>query len=194
MTNGCKTTWNFFGSGHGKGLHDGDGDVIKRFTGKEQLDANGAKLQNAKEVVQFLHEHLPKRLETSYSSARRPLRKVFWLVKEEKVPKNSLTFSCDSIKSTMKLHSILATNKNNLTTLMVKDLPYFYTFYFDGKWVDCQNLQWIGHWVPKILQLVDTRLVRNAMYDGWDGKWDYGVDGNALTTTLEIGDNFVMND
>jgi hypothetical protein len=25
MTNGCKTTWNFFGSGHGKGSHDGVG-------------------------------------------------------------------------------------------------------------------------------------------------------------------------
>ncbi len=73
MTNGCKTMWNFFGSGHGKGLHDGVDAVIKRFIRKEQLDANDAKLQNAKEVVQFLHEHLSKRLETSYSSARRPL-------------------------------------------------------------------------------------------------------------------------
>jgi len=87
----------------------------------------------------------------------------------------------------------LATNKNNLTTFMVKDLTCFYTFSFDGKWVDCQNLKWIGHWVPRILQLVDTRSVCNAMYDNWDGKWDYSVDGNALTTTLEIGDNFVVN-
>jgi hypothetical protein len=31
------------------------------------------------------------------------------------------------------------------------------------------------------------------MHDDWDGKWDYSVDGNPLTTTLEIGDNFVMN-
>jgi hypothetical protein len=104
---------------------------IKRVIQKEQLDANGAKLQNEKEVVQFLHEHLSKRLKTSYSSARRPLQKVFWLVKEEEVPKNSLTFSCDSIKGTMKLHSILATNKNNLTTFMVKDLACFYTLSFD---------------------------------------------------------------
>jgi len=132
MTNGYKTMWNFFGSGHGKGLHDGVNDVIKRFIQKEQLDANGAKLQNAKEVVQILHEHLSKRLQTSYSSARRPLQKVFWLVKEEEVLKNSNTFNCDSIKGTMKLHSILVTNKNNLTTLMVKDLACFYTFYFDG--------------------------------------------------------------
>jgi len=53
MINGCKTTWNFFGSGHGKGSHDGAGAIIKRLIRKEQLDANGGKLQNAKEVVQF---------------------------------------------------------------------------------------------------------------------------------------------
>ncbi len=93
----------------------------------------------------------------------------------------------------MKLHSILGTNKNNLTTLMVKDLACLYTFYFDGKWVDCQNLQWTGHWVPKIVQPMDTRSIHNVMYEDWVGKWDYSVDGNVLTTTLEIGDNFVMN-
>jgi hypothetical protein len=31
------------------------------------------------------------------------------------------------------------------------------------------------------------------MYDDWDGKWDYSVNENALTTTLEIGDNFAVN-
>jgi hypothetical protein len=31
------------------------------------------------------------------------------------------------------------------------------------------------------------------MYDGWVGKWDYSVNGNVLTTTLEISDKFVMN-
>jgi hypothetical protein len=61
-------------------------------------------------------------------------------VKDEEVPKNALTFSCDNIQGTMKLHSILVTNKNNLITLMVKDLTCFYIFSFDGKWVDCQNI------------------------------------------------------
>jgi hypothetical protein len=91
------------------------------------------------------------------------------------------------MKGTMKLHSILATNKNSLTTLMMKDLACFCTFYIDGKWFDYQNLQWIGCWVPKILQPMDTRLVHNPMYDGWDGEWDYNVDGNTLATSLEIG-------
>jgi len=51
MTNGCKTTWNFFGDGHGKGPHDGVGVVIKRLIQNEQLDANGGKLQNASSII-----------------------------------------------------------------------------------------------------------------------------------------------
>ena len=43
--------WNYFGSGHGKGEHDGAGAVIKRALTSEQLDNNGAKLQNAHDVV-----------------------------------------------------------------------------------------------------------------------------------------------
>jgi hypothetical protein len=31
MTRGCKMMWNFFGSGHGKGLHDGAKVVVERF-------------------------------------------------------------------------------------------------------------------------------------------------------------------
>jgi hypothetical protein len=31
------------------------------------------------------------------------------------------------------------------------------------------------------------------MHEGQDGKWGYSVNGNVLTTTLEIGDNFVVN-
>jgi len=40
---------------------------------------------------------------------------------------------------------------------------------------------------------VDTRSVDDAMYDNRDGKWDYSVGENVLTTTLEVGDNFVVN-
>ena len=46
--------WNYFGSGHGKGEHDGGGAVIKRALTSEQLDNKGAKLQNAHDVVEWL--------------------------------------------------------------------------------------------------------------------------------------------
>jgi hypothetical protein len=50
--------WSFFGIGHGKGLHDGVGAILKRFIMQAQLDANNPKLQNAKDVVELLRKHL----------------------------------------------------------------------------------------------------------------------------------------
>jgi hypothetical protein len=55
----------FFGSGHGKGSHDGAGAMVKRFFRREQLNAQRKKLQNAKEVVTFLYEHLSNRPKSS---------------------------------------------------------------------------------------------------------------------------------
>lgn len=43
---GCRCVWNFFGSGHGKGMHDGVGVVLKHFNGKAQLDVQGPELKN----------------------------------------------------------------------------------------------------------------------------------------------------
>jgi hypothetical protein len=31
------------------------------------------------------------------------------------------------------------------------------------------------------------------MYNAWDGEWQYGVDGEELAKSLEVGDNFVVN-
>lgn len=41
---GCMMLWNFFGSSHGKGKHDGAGVVVKRELQKEQLKLNVAPL------------------------------------------------------------------------------------------------------------------------------------------------------
>jgi hypothetical protein len=159
----------------------------------EQLDAHGAKLQNVKEVVGFLHKHLSKRLETSFTGVRKPLQRVFWLVKVDEVWQNSSSFNCDLIKETMKLHSICVTNKNNLTTLMVMDLAFFRSYYLERQWSKCKNIRWTSKWVPKRLQPTDIRAIKNAMFDEWDGQWDYDVHGDVLAATLDIGDNFAIN-
>lgn len=56
------------------------GVVLKRFIRKSQLDVNGSKLQNAKDVVTFLCTHLPSRPETSYTWERKHVTCVFWHV------------------------------------------------------------------------------------------------------------------
>jgi hypothetical protein len=44
MIGGCEMMWSFFGSGHGKGPHDGARAIIKCFIQREQLNVHDAKL------------------------------------------------------------------------------------------------------------------------------------------------------
>jgi hypothetical protein len=101
---------------------------------------------------------------------------------------------CDSIAGTRKIHSILATNKNHLTQLMVKNLACFCVFCIDNKWSRCINLKWTGEWQPKFLQPADQEFVRRMMMEGSDGVCLEGVSsGEQLAATLDIGDNFAVN-
>jgi hypothetical protein len=67
----------FFGSGHGKGPHDGVRVVIKGFLRRKQFNLQARKLQNVEEVVEFLHERLSSRLQSSYYGSMRPFHKTF---------------------------------------------------------------------------------------------------------------------
>jgi hypothetical protein len=53
--------WNFLGSGHGKGEHDGVGIIAKRESQIEQLRLNATPLQNAQDhVMKFLKDTFAK--------------------------------------------------------------------------------------------------------------------------------------
>ncbi len=59
--------WSFFGTEHGKRVHDEVGAAIKRFLQQEQLNVYGVPLRNVTYVVNFLRERLfekPKTLST----------------------------------------------------------------------------------------------------------------------------------
>lgn len=111
MTNGCEMMWSFFGSAHGKGPHDGAGAVVKRFIRKEQLNAHGAKLTCAADVVQFLKENLAERPESSYTGARKPMKRMFWHIGANDVKHKDEAHDCDVVQGTRKIHSIRAANK-----------------------------------------------------------------------------------
>jgi hypothetical protein len=73
MICGCKMKWSFFGNGHGKGPRDGARIVIKHFIRCEQLNVHGAKLQNVKKVVNFLHVNLFDQPESSYTREKKTI-------------------------------------------------------------------------------------------------------------------------
>jgi hypothetical protein len=128
MTNGCQMIWFLFGSGHGKGSHDGAFVVIKRFLKREHLNAHKEKLQNANDVVTFMKKLLSYRIKTSYNHKRKLLKRFFWLVKLDDVIQNNTSFNCDHVKRTMKLHSIWVTYKHNLTQLLLRNLFLHFLF------------------------------------------------------------------
>ena len=73
-------SWFFFGSGHGKGEHDGAGVVVKRTLTHEQLKPNGAILRCAADVVAFCQANLSQGAPASYPSKERECARVFWEV------------------------------------------------------------------------------------------------------------------
>lgn len=105
----------------------------------------------------------------------------------------SNTFACDMVEGTMKIHCISANNKHVLTQFIVKPLSCLCTFYIDNRWIECPNVKWTRDWIPRYCQLIDTRFVKESMYNPWDGEWQYGVDGEELAKSLEVGHKFVVN-
>lgn len=81
LTCGYTMFWSFFSIGHGKRPNDGVGVVLKRFIRHKWLDSNGPKLQNAKDVINLLQEHLPSKPKTSYFGVRSAVTCVFWHVR-----------------------------------------------------------------------------------------------------------------
>jgi hypothetical protein len=91
-------------------------------------------------------------------------------------------------------HSIMAVNRNCLTNLMVKKLACYCVFCMDSRWSECENLRLTREWEARYLQPEDTRFIRDCLMSGWDDSWDnFQDDAEMLATTVDIGDNFVVN-
>jgi hypothetical protein len=107
----------------------------------------------------------------------KPFHKTFWHVKVGDVDRDSPLFIYDPIKGTMKIHSIYIVNKNNPAQLLMTDLACYSEFCLGSCWSECQNVKWTSKWIPKQLQPQDTHYVQEAMYEGWDGDLQYGLQG-----------------
>ena len=77
--------WNFFGSSHGKGEHDGAGAVLKRALTHEQLKIDGVHMNCASHVVEFLRTNMSTSATGVYSSQVRDIKREFWEVKIDEV-------------------------------------------------------------------------------------------------------------
>ncbi len=124
IISGCVCLWNFFGSSHGKGLHNGVGIVLKWFIWQVQLDVHGPNLQNAIDVVDLLHNHLSSRPKFSYSKERRIINRHFWHVKLEDVDRLT-KYTCETVKGIRDILLARLVSSGDVDKLMKKNLACF---------------------------------------------------------------------
>ena len=152
LTNGCVCVWSFFGSGHGKGLHDGARAVVKRYICTAQLDLDGRELANAEQVVNLLREKLLSRRETLYLGTNKSIVfRHFWHVTKAALEIERKTlYMCLHILGTRDLHQIWSVGAIETNRLLTKSLACFYFFALIVSGTSVRTLSGLvnGKWKP----------------------------------------------
>ena len=170
--------WNFFGTGHGKGEHDGAGAVIKRALTAEQLDANGAKLQNAHDVVEWL----------TWKMADDGRQRLFVEVKMNDVDRSN-AYTCQTVKGTRNTHCVLGFSRKDPTQVLLRSLSCFCSYCVDECWDQCINVRHVQPW--KLHKLEPDREENNALIVEEDDIV-YSEQQEELADMLEVGDHLAV--
>jgi hypothetical protein len=195
LTGGCVMSWNFFGTGHGKGEWDGAGAVVKRALRTEQLHNPWRKLQDAKDAVDFLKETMEGVVESSLGGNKRVSYRFFHLIEPTDVDRRHL-HGCDTIAGSRKLHSVQGVSISDPTLLMVRQLSCFCIPCMDGDWANCEKMAHVQPWrviklVPTDVSFVREQMISQQAEDGDDEPWDY-VTEETLGDLVDAGDNFAV--
>jgi hypothetical protein len=115
--------WHYFGTGHGKGPHDGAGACLKQTLWKEQLQPNSTQLRGARDVVSFLEEamDLPNAV---YLEAWRLVDWHFKVIGEFEVAQEQER-NCKTVYGSRSLHSVCSVNHMNNVLLEAREFSCF---------------------------------------------------------------------
>ena len=187
---GCAMQWNYWGSGHGKGPHDGAGACLKRALRKEQLKPYGARLQNATDVVDFLKSSMNKE-HAAYAGARREVIRHFHDIKENDVDRQH-SFNCRTVKGSRGLHSVRSMGHSNNVLLETRPLACFCDGCVEPKpGLFCVSTSHVPPWKLVTLQPCaadDAECDVELRTDVWGNPGD----SNELASMLDVGDNFAV--
>ena len=170
--------WNYFGSGHGKGEHDGAGAVIKHALTSEQLDNNGAKLQNAHDVVEWL----------TWKMSNDGKNILFVEVRADEVDRTK-SYGCKTVKGTRNTHCVLGFSRKDTTQLLLRSLSCFCSMCLDEAWDKCINLSIVEPWK---LQKLEPERQDDIEEDAHSNDIVYYNQHQDLAILLEVGDNFAV--
>jgi hypothetical protein len=119
-------SWNYFGSGHGKGEVDGARALLKRQIRTEQIKPQGRKLQNAAEIVEFLKELLA-RVHAGPRDARYTTSKFFWKIKIASIGAvdQEDTRQAKRVPGSMSMYQCRSVSSRDCTLVQFCQLTYF---------------------------------------------------------------------
>jgi hypothetical protein len=137
ITSGYNYMWSFLGSGHGKGLHDGAGAILKRYIRTVQLDVNGPKLQSIADIVSFLREKLSQRPAIAYAD-KRPVSPTFWHIQAADIDREH-EYDCEPIIGCQHMHSIRSIGTMDVNKLLKRGLACFCPACIDYIWGECES-------------------------------------------------------
>lgn len=195
LCDGCTCHWSFFGTGHGKGPHDGAGAVLKCYIRQSELDIKGPQLQNAQQVVDFLRLKLPYSPDTSYSRDQRHVNRVFWHIGVMDILRDE-EYLVEPVKGTQNLHTVRSKGPCDPNSLLTKSLTCLCDFCLDSNWTVCVHCYWTLDWSVELLVVEKADYVRDAMLKGYLERGHFDLDALVAKTLpancLELGDNFAI--
>lgn len=188
LPSGCAMDWHFWGTGHGKGPHDGAGACLKQSIRKEQLRRDSRKLHGAADVVNYLKTSM-NRPNGAYPAAKRVVDRHFTLIGKTEVCRK-LSMGCATINGSRSMHSIRSVGPQNNTLLQVRDFSCFCSFCLYSEGVSCCSAAFVKPW--KVVTLVPTSSIEAMQEEDLDQEWEVEDDSHDLAMSLEIGDHFAI--
>ena len=193
-------SWFFFGSGHGKGEHDGAGAVVKRTLTHEQLKPNGAILRCAADVVAFCQANLSQGAPASYPSKERECARVFWEVLVGDVNRE-VKWNCSPIPKSRSMHAFRGHNPQDPTALATRNLACFCDACIHGRWNRCVNKAHVEAWEYHILEPLpdemeaDSNPAVEVLTEEVNGYDDFTYEGqyDVLSSALCVDNTFAIN-
>jgi hypothetical protein len=140
--------WNFWGTGHGKGPHDGAGACLKQCLRKEQLKPDATKLHNVAVVVAYLKGAMNMG-NAAYPKAKRVVHRHFREIGENEVVRTN-PLDCKTIPRSRSMHSIHSVSSSNNILLECRDFSCFCDHCYNGVPGVCptSHMCLLGNYLP----------------------------------------------
>jgi hypothetical protein len=182
--------WSFWGTGHGKGPHDGVGACLKQCIRKEQLKPDARKLHNATDVVAYLREAMNLG-NAAYPKAKRVVHRNFREIGEEEVVRTD-PLDCKTIPGSRSMHCIRSVSHSNHVLLECRDFSCFCDHYYERVPGECSNKSHVSPWKLLTLEPVrSTNAVQETKLEAQQD-WTGEADDNYIASQLQVGDNFAV--